>query len=492
MKTKAFCLLGFCLCFSLLSVIAGGQQPKKPFLAVLSLEGRGIKAEEAALITASVEEAVFNTKAYELVTRLKIDAAWGRLKTLFKGVCGEECAVQIGKDLAAGKVMFGFVGLLGSTYQVQLKLVDVESAKVENMKSIRVDTPLGQLPDHIGKLVNELIPVLPPAKPAAPALAQAPAAKPEEAKQAAPDKAAAPATVQAPAVKPEVAPSPLILVFPPDKIAKGTGDGQFDSPCGVALDSAGNIYVADTLNGRIQVFTNDGTFVRKWGSEAVGDRKFLPRKLAVDAAGNVYVTDEFSHAVYRFSASGGTVKKWGTQGSAAGQFNHPRGIAISKNGVLFVVDMDNNRIQKFDTEGLFKGMWGEEGSKEGQFVVPHDIALDNLGFVYVTDAGNSRIQKFNTMGGFEEAWGTNGQDFGMFRDPDGIAVDYQKKIYVADTGNNWIQKFSNVGSFLRYYGTKGLTPGRFNGPKGVAVDPSGAYMVIADTINHRIQKISLK
>jgi hypothetical protein len=128
----------------------------------------------------------------------------------------------------------------------------------------------------------------------------------------------------------------------------GSGNGQFDSPHGIAVDGAGYVYVVDQNNNRIQKFNNNGNFIRKWG----------------------------------------------TLGSGNGQFEQPLGIAVDKDFNVFVADFNNNRIQKFDSAGNFITKWGMLGSGDGQFDGPTGVAVDTNGYVYAADYNNCRVQKF--------------------------------------------------------------------------------------------------
>ena len=132
---------------------------------------------------------------------------------------------------------------------------------------------------------------------------------------------------------------------------QGSADAQFSSPLGIAVDSSGNVFVADTNNHRIQKFDSWGNLVAKWGSEGSGDGQFnLPTGIALDSSANVFVTEYVNHRIQKFDSSGNFLGKWGLNGSGDGEFNQPRGIAVDSYGNVFVADSGNHRIQKFRRE----------------------------------------------------------------------------------------------------------------------------------------------
>jgi len=219
----------------------------------------------------------------------------------------------------------------------------------------------------------------------------------------------------------------------------------FDWPISVAVDTSGNVYVADTDNHRIQKFTSNCQFIAKWGSYGSGDGKFSgPFGIALDTSGNVYVADSGNHRIQKFTSNGQFIAKWGSQGSGDGQFVCPSGIALDTSGNVYVADRYNYRIQKFTSKGQFITKWGSQGSGDGQFDWPSGIALDTSGNVYVADQYNHRIQKFTSNGQFITKWGNHGSNPGEFSYPDDIVISSEGKFYVSDAGNNRIQVFSQV------------------------------------------------
>jgi DNA-binding beta-propeller fold protein YncE len=251
--------------------------------------------------------------------------------------------------------------------------------------------------------------------------------------------------------------------------SEGTENGQLDGPEGIAIDSSGNVYVADT--NRIQKFTADGKIIKTWYSSGLYG-------IAVDSSDNVYVSDNNNNRIQKFTADGKFITSWGSSGTENGQFDEPEDIAVDSSDNVYVADFENNRIQKFTADGKFIKTWYSSGSS--------GVAIDSSGNVYVSDYGNDRIQKFTADGKFIPSWGSSGTENGQFNEPEGIAIDSSGNVYVADSGNNRIQKFTAEGKFITSWGSEGTENGQLDGPEGVAIDSSG-NVYVADTYNNRIQ-----
>jgi len=206
----------------------------------------------------------------------------------------------------------------------------------------------------------------------------------------------------------------------------GTGDGQFNGPWGIVTDTLGTVYVVDSGNARVQVFDSAGTFIRKWGTAGTGDGQFGthtipgssqivgPSEIAIDSAGNIYVLDSDNNRVQVFDSAGTFIRKWGTAGTGDGQFNGPWGLAVGLDDHVYVADTLNNRIQKFTSAGVYVSEWGSKGPADGQFSWPTGITTDTDGNVYVVDTQNCRIQKFDSTGRFISTWGVEGTGTGQF------------------------------------------------------------------------------
>ena len=268
----------------------------------------------------------------------------------------------------------------------------------------------------------------------------------------------------------------------------GAGNGQFNAPEAVAVDAAGNVYVVDRDNYRIQKFTSDGAYVTQWGSFGSGDTEFgSPTDVAVDPSGNVYVVDQNNHRIQKFTSDGTYVTKWGSNGTGDGQFAFPYGIAADQAGNIYVADSDNARIQKFDGLGNFLAKWGSSGVDPGQFSSPLGLASDNAGSIYVADYGNNRVQVFTDDGTFVDEWGTAGTVAGEFTHPRDVAIDQFGTAYVADSGNNRIQAFSAYGTYLAQWGATGSADGQFQNPFSVVAGAAN-QVYVADRDNNRIQR----
>ena len=268
--------------------------------------------------------------------------------------------------------------------------------------------------------------------------------------------------------------------------SRGSAPGQFIDPLGVAVDSAGNVFVADTGNNRIQMLSSTGRYRRS----GLDTRHFSqPYGVAVDAQGDIYVSEGGTNRVDKLSASGKLLARWGGKGSGPGRFDGPGGIAVDAKGNVYVSDIGNNRVQKFSPTGTLLSQYGSTGSGPGQFNKPAGLAVDKNMTLYVGDRNNFRVQKIAKDGAPLAQWGQQGNGPGQFDVVDGVALDSRGNIYVVDSGNNRIQELSPAGRPLAHFGSAGSALGQFMRPEGLAIDFRG-NLYVADADNNRIVKLS--
>ena len=235
----------------------------------------------------------------------------------------------------------------------------------------------------------------------------------------------------------------------------GTG---FRNPVDMAIAADGAVYVVNrSYENRpdgvhMTVCTLDEEYISAFGAYGEGDGEFVwPTAVAIDAAGNVYVADEWLNRITKFTADGEYVSKWGEAGAAAGQLNGPSGLAINSRGQMVVVDSKNNRVQTFTLDGQFVSGFGSAGSGDGQFNMPWGVGLDSSDNIYVADWRNDRIQVFSPEGQWQQSIGNRGDGIGQLNRPNGVCVDGDGDIYVADWMNNRVQVFAPDGRFITQF-----------------------------------------
>jgi sugar lactone lactonase YvrE len=299
--------------------------------------------------------------------------------------------------------------------------------------------------------------------------------------------------------------------------ADGRGSAaKFNSPSGIAIDAAGNLYVADKNNHRICKISPTGEVSTLAGSEeehtdgtGSAARFHSPFGIAIDKAGDLYIAD--NNRIRKVTPKGevssfvGGKKGYADGPGSVAQFNWLRSIAIDKAGNLYVTDKNNHRIRKVSPTGKVSTLAGsEEGYADGRgsaakFNSPSGIAIDAAGNLYVTDYENHRIRKISptgevsTLAGSEEGFADGPGSAARFYWPDGIAIGAEGNLYVVDSGNNRICKVSPAGEVSTLVGSEsGFADGTeapFFEPSDIAIDAAG-NLYVADTMLHRIRKVS--
>jgi uncharacterized repeat protein (TIGR01451 family) len=306
-------------------------------------------------------------------------------------------------------------------------------------------------------------------------------------------------------------------------------DAEIGIPYGLALDSSGNLYISDTDNevvrkvapsGIITTVAGNGSFGYSGdGGPATSAKLYGPYGIAVDGAGNLYIADRFNYRVRMVSTSGTITTVAGTgsccfggDGGAATSalLYQPAGVAVDAAGDLFIADYDNNRIRMVTGgtittvagTGAF-GYSGDGGAATGaKLYDPAGVAVDGSGNVYIADSGNARIRRVNAGGTIATYVGGATNDgalgvFGLLNQPSGVVRDNSGNTYIADSNNNRIRKVTSNGAISTVAGTGAAgsagdgspaTAAQLYTPQGLALDSSG-NLYIADSNNHRVRKV---
>jgi len=224
------------------------------------------------------------------------------------------------------------------------------------------------------------------------------------------------------------------------------GKDVLKAPQCVALDQQNNIYVTDSIAGKIFVFDAAGRFRRTIGSLRGGEGYFKrPTGIAIDTAAQlIYVTDTLRNKIFVLDMQGQVMRTIGESGSEVGQFNYPSELHL-QDGNLLVVDAMNFRIQRFNESGEVTGSFGQEGDGQGDVFRPKGLAIDTEGHYYIADAFQNAVQVFDPDGDLLYAFGGKGIGPGEFQLPTGVAIDRDNRIFVVDSFNRRVQVFQYIG-----------------------------------------------
>ena len=321
-----------------------------------------------------------------------------------------------------------------------------------------------------------------------------------------------------------------------------SGDGgpaasaQLNAPLGVAVDTSGNLYIADLQNSRIREVSAAGTITTVAGNGSLGysgdggpagsARLDYPYFVAADSAGNLYIAD-WGNSVVRKVSAGGTITTIAGNGSTGysgdggpavnAQLSDPTGVATDNSGNLYIADSGNTVVRKVSAAGIIttiagngsSGYSGDGGpASDAQIANPYGIAVDAGGNLYIADGGNSVVRKVSAAGiittiagnGSSGYSGDGGAGASAQLDlPSSVALDASGNLYIADSYNYRIRKVSAAGIITtlagngsnNYSGDGGVAASaQLSEPEGVAVDAAG-NLYIADTANQRVRKVSV-
>ncbi|MGD1056866.1 MAG: SMP-30/gluconolactonase/LRE family protein [Solirubrobacteraceae bacterium] len=291
---------------------------------------------------------------------------------------------------------------------------------------------------------------------------------------------------------------------------KGAGAGEFEKPVAVALDSSGDIWVADYTGQRVEEFNKEGTFVKafgwgvnkgesklevctttcKVGKAGTGEGELDDPSGVEYAGGYIHVVDYGDDLLQKFTTAGEYVGHSGGEGSGNGDLSHPGNEATEVEENSYVADAGNNRVEKFTGHGVFVDAFGTSGTGNGQFSETGDVAITpSLGELFVTDPGNNRVEKWDstTLPAFAATIGA-----GDFTHPGDAAIDPKGRIWVTNSKGTSaeIQVFSSSGTREATYGEHGSEKGKYAEPDGITVNQSTSNVYVADGGAGRIDVLS--
>lgn len=309
--------------------------------------------------------------------------------------------------------------------------------------------------------------------------------------------------------------------------------------CGIAIDKAGNLFVADAHNQRIRkidaitgiISTVAGNGISSFsgdGGPAISAKLSNPTSVAVDDTGNLYIADCYNNRIRKVSANTGIITTIAGNGSAgfsgdggtatAAKLSNPSGIAVDRLGNLYIADPQNQRIRKVSARTGFistiagngtQGFAGDGGlATAANLKYPLSVTLDSLSNIYIADQYNNRIRKVDALTGIITTVAGNGiQGFGgdgaaansaQLNLPSSVSIDPLGNLYIADQYNNRIRKVNNstgiiqsiVGKGAAGFGGDGGIAGSasLNHPTDIAIDGEG-NLYISDRDNNRIRKV---
>jgi DNA-binding beta-propeller fold protein YncE len=275
-------------------------------------------------------------------------------------------------------------------------------------------------------------------------------------------------------------------------------------PSDCAFGPDGRLYVLERTADRVSVFTLTpspaGGPLRaerqtSFGSFGGGEGQFRsPQGLAVSSDGLIAVADTGNHRVQLFDQQGGFLRQWGELGVQRTQFNRPQGITLDESWV-YVADTGNDRVLVFDRSGSFVtqlgGVTGRGGlDREDALSHPEDVATDGGNLVFIADTDANRISVFDKSARFVRRWGDFGGFGGLMDQPTGVALS-GGALFVADSRNHRIDVFDAEGRLLREWGAHARMPregaGRLHYPRRIAFEADGSMAAIAEPFEDRVQ-----
>ncbi len=297
---------------------------------------------------------------------------------------------------------------------------------------------------------------------------------------------AAPAGTPPPVAAPPLPASPLPVERRLSLGGFGQGPGQFHEPHDAAVDSQGNIYVADTRNRRVQKFDPQGRFLLAWGGPGTGDGQFEePFAIVVEAQDRVLVLDPPTGRLQRFTADGQFLETLGGPGAG---FYFPRGLTLLPDGTLLLADTGTSRVVRLSPRGEVLGVIGERGTADHQLSEPTGVAVDGQGRVYVADPTNGAIVVYRLDGQYLGRWPI--PRTGTYHGPH-LAVVGDRLLCATDPENHRLTCFDLAGRPVGQLESPGSGAAPFRRPVGLRALADGSLLVV-DPEDHRVHRIVLR
>ena len=283
--------------------------------------------------------------------------------------------------------------------------------------------------------------------------------------------------------------SPFTVILKPFQVKpvlsfgkKGSGEGMFNNPMGVAVTAKDEILVADNQNHRVQVFDSNGTFLRSFGHKGENAGEFKnPTGIAINKDRNILVSECYNHRVQILSWEGRHLGSFGGKGCLDSQLSYPWGLSLDSTGNVIVADTHNKLIKIFTPDGRFVMKIGGQGS----FSDPVHCVQCGEYFI-VSDSIEHCIKVFNREGHFQYKFGKKGEGDGEFNCLHFLSETQSNHLLVCDGENHRVQVFELDGKFVGKLGENGSKLGEFNRPFSAAV-LSNDQIVVCDNNNRRIQ-----
>jgi DNA-binding beta-propeller fold protein YncE len=242
-------------------------------------------------------------------------------------------------------------------------------------------------------------------------------------------------------------PQPFLEFAGDGKLLRAFGDGsEFSRAHGLRIDDDGNLWVTDVGNHFVRKYDSDGNTLMTLGTpgeagdwnEAEDKRLFnQPNETAIDSQGNIYVAQGHGVAepkVLKFNPDGELIHQWGSRGTGPGQFFAAHSIEIDDNDMLYVADRENFRIELFNTDGTFQSEWKYNAMVCG-------IYLHDDGFMYITTGFDGEFAKLDMTGKLLGSLGSPGNGNGQFGEAHYLVLDADANVYVADVVTRRVQKY---------------------------------------------------